>query len=158
MRKIWMAAAAATAMLPVAAVAQSAKEVRHDERVVAKDKRKVGEDVARGNFKKAGKQTQHLAKDQRELAEDWQDYRRSHRDVFRRPAYVAPRGMRYRTVVVGAQLSPMFYGRSYWLNDFGRYRLPRPGIGQEYVRYGNDVLLVDIHTGRVIRVYSAFFL
>jgi Ni/Co efflux regulator RcnB len=43
------------------------------------------------------------------------------------------------------------------VNNYANFRLPRPGASQQYVRYGNDVLLVNVRNGRVIRVYRDFF-
>jgi Ni/Co efflux regulator RcnB len=138
-----MAAVAAAVAVPGIASAQSAREVRHDQREVRKD-------VRRGHYQEA-------REDRRELREDWRDYRKSHRNVYRRPAYVGPRGWRYRPVAVGHRFAPAYYGRNYWINDWATYRLGRPAQYQRWVRYGNDVVLVDIRTGRVIRVYNGFF-
>ena len=157
MRKIWLAALAATVLVPPAAQAQSAKEVRHDQREVNKDRREVRRDLARGNFHEANKDARELGKDQRELGNDWQDYRRTHGDVYRRGEYRGPRGYAYRGLTVGYQLAPAYYGRSYWVDDFGRYRLPAPGAGLRWIRYGNDVVLVNMRTGRVVRVINRFF-
>jgi Ni/Co efflux regulator RcnB len=158
MRKLLFAAAAATVVLaPGVASAQSAREVHQDQREVRKDQREVRRDVARGDFNEARHDRRETREDRRELREDWQDYRRNHRDAFHRSAYVAPRGFRYRPVAIGARLNRAFYGRSYWVNDYATYRLPRPGYHQAYVRYGNDVLLVNTRNGRVIRVYSGFY-
>ena len=158
MPKLLLAAAAATVMLvPSVASAQSAGEVRHDQREVRQDQREVRKDVARGDWKEARKDRQETREDRKELRDDWQDYRRDHRDAFHRSAYHAPRGYRYRPITIGARLNRAFYGSSYWVNDYATYRLPRPGFHQAYVRYGNDVLLVNTRTGRVIRVYSGFF-
>jgi Ni/Co efflux regulator RcnB len=41
--------------------------------------------------------------------------------------------------------------------DYNRYRLPRPIANQRWVRYGNDVVLVDVRSGRVVRTYNSFF-
>lgn len=142
MRKLIIAALAATALVPSVASAQSAREVRQDQREVRRD-------VARGDFREA----RH---DRQELREDWQDYRRAHRSEYRRNAYVAPRGHRYRPVAVGAQLNAAFFGRNYQVN-WNRYRLPRPAARQQYIRYGNDVLLVNARTGRVVRVFRDFY-
>src|SRR5690606_18995338 len=90
--------------------------------------------------------------------EDWQKYRRDHRDVFRsRSAYVGPRGYRYRVLTPGYRLAPAYYGSRYIIADPYRYRLSRVTGVQRWVRYGNDVVLVDTRTGRVIRVYQSFF-
>ena len=144
MRKILIAALAATTLIPAgAASAQSAREVRQDQREVRRD-------VARGDWREA-------REDRQELREDWRDYQRTHRNEFRRNQYVAPRGYRYRSVGIGANLNTAFLGRSYWVSVYGRYRLPRPGVNQRYVRYGDDVLLVNVRNGRVLRVYNNFY-
>lgn len=158
MRKLLLAAAAATVILvPSVASAQSAAEVRHDQREVRKDQREVRKDVARGDWKEARKDQQETREDQRETRSDWQDYRRSHRNTFHRSAFHGPRGWTYRPLGVGASLDRAFWGSSYRLNNWSTYRLPRPGPHLAYVRYGNDVLLINTRTGRVIQVYSSFF-
>lgn len=156
MRKILLAALAVTVLVPSVATAQSGREVRSDRREVTQDSREVRRDVARGQFNEAQRDNRELREDRRELREDWQDYRRTHRSAFHRPAYNAPRGLRYRPVAVGARIAAGFYGRPYWVG-YTNYRLPRPGANQQYVRYGNDVLLVNVRTGRVVRVFSGFF-
>lgn len=143
MRKFMIAALAATVLVPGMASAQSAREVRQGQREVARD-------VARGDMQEA-------REDSRELREDWQDYRKAHRSEFRRNVYVAPRGHRYQPVANGAQLNGAFFGRNYQVSNWQRYRLPRPGARQQYIRYGNDVLLVNVRTGRVVRVYRSFY-
>ena len=143
MRKLLFAAVAATMLVPSVASAQSAREVRQDQREVRRD-------VARGDYREA-------REDRRELREDWRDYRRTHRGVYNRPAYVAPRGYRSRPVVVGTTLRPAFWGPRYRVSNYSTYRLPYPGRNRMYVRYGNDVLLINARNGRVIRVYDRFF-
>lgn len=143
MRKLIIAALAATALVPSVASAQSAREVRQDQREIRRD-------VARGDWQEA-------REDRQELREDWQDYRRSHRSEFRRNVYVAPRGYRYRQASVGTVLNSAFWGRNYQVSNWNRYRLPRPGVNQQYIRYGNDVLLINVRNGRVVRVFRDFY-
>ena len=67
--------------------------------------------------------------------------------------YRAPyRNWTYRTLTPGYRLQSGFYGRNYSLTDYGRYRLHRPGYNQQWIRYGDDLLLVNVRTGRVIQV------
>jgi Ni/Co efflux regulator RcnB len=74
---------------------------------------------------------------------------RNHRHV----SYVAPyRGWNYRRVTVGYQLRPAFYGSRYYINDYGAYNLRAPGRWQRWIRYGDDLLLVNVRTGRVLQV------
>lgn len=142
MRKLLLTALAATAVVPSLASAQTIHEVRHDQR-------EVRHDVARGDYREA-------REDRRETREDWRDYRRSHRSVYHRPTYYAPRGYTYRRVGIGVTLARPFWARNYWV-DYNTYRLPPPAYGTTYVRYGNDVLLISVRTGRVIAVYDDFF-
>jgi len=90
---------------------------------------------------------------------DWRDYRNSNRGRFRLPRYQAPRGYAYgyRRWSPGYRLQPFFYARSYWIMDPWAYRLP-PAYGPyQWVRYYDDVLLVDIETGMVVDVIHDFF-
>lgn len=156
MRKLLLAALAATALAPSVAAAQTHREVRRDQREVRHDRREVRRDVARGNYHEARQDRRELREDRHERREDWRDYRRNHRSVFHRPAYRAPRGHHYRRVTVGYRLAPAFWARPYWV-DYNYYRLLPPPPGTTYIRYGNDVLLISLRTGRVITVYDDFF-
>jgi Ni/Co efflux regulator RcnB len=52
----------------------------------------------------------------------------------------------------GYQLRPAFYGPRYAITDYGYYRVHAPGRYQRWIRYGDDLLLVNIRTGRVLEV------
>ncbi|HEY0269675.1 MAG TPA: RcnB family protein [Sphingomonas sp.] len=131
MRKGILASLLVASLLPAAAMAQPYGEARHDRR------------------------DWHEGRDARG---DWRDYRRAHPEVYRGSAYVGPRaGWRYRPVAAGYRFDPAFYGQRYWIDPV-RYRLPPVGAYQRWVRYGNDVVLVNVRTGRVIDVNGGFFL
>ncbi|WP_026359800.1 RcnB family protein [Sphingomonas sp. PR090111-T3T-6A] len=157
MRKLILASALMTTLLPAAAMAQSYGEVRHDQREIRQDQRDLNRAYARGDRHDVRDARRDLRNDRREARGDWRDYRRSHPEAFRGPAYVGPRaGWRYRPVGVGYRFEPGFYDRRYWIDPV-RYRLP-PVVGyQRWVRYGNDVVLVDTRSGRVMNVYGGFF-
>ena len=90
---------------------------------------------------------------------DWQNYRNNNRQLFRAPRYTPPRnyGYGYRPFYRGYQLEPFFYGQNYWIDDPWEYRLP-PAYGPyRWVRYYDDVLLVDITTGFVVDAIQNFF-
>ncbi len=158
MRKIILAAVAATILIPAGASAQSAGEVRRDGREVRQDRRDLERARRYGDRGDIREARQELREDRQERREDWRDYRRSHAGVYRRPVYAGPRGYRYRPVTVGYRFAPAYYGRNYWINDYATYRLPRPGYGyQRWVRYGNDVVLIDTRSGRTVQVYNGFF-
>lgn len=127
MRKFILLAAMAATGLSTAAVAQH-RELRQDRREVRQDRRE-------------------LQRDRRELRQDRRDVRRH------RVAYVAPyRDWRYRPVTVGFQLRQGFYGSRYYVSDYGRYNVRAPGRFQRWIRYGDDLLLVNVRTGRVLQV------
>jgi len=88
----------------------------------------------------------------------WQDYRNSNRAIFRARPYIAPRGYgSYRRWSPGFRIDPWFYGPNYWINDPWDYRLP-PAYGDyRWVRYFDDVYLIDIRTGYVEDVIYGFF-
>ncbi len=162
MRKITLftlaAATLATTLAPAVASAQSARELHRDAREIRQDHREVRRDMARGDYREAREDRRELREDRREYREDWRDYRHAHADRFRGPAYVGPRGYAYRPVPVGYRFAPAYYGQRYWIADPAYYRLPPVGPRERWVRYGRDVVRVDIGTGRALQVYGSFFL
>ncbi len=158
MRKMILAAIAAATLVPSFATAQSYGEVRRDQREIRESQRDLQRARRYGDRGDVREARQELREDRREAREDWRDYRRTHGNVYRRPAYVGPRGYRYRPVSVGYRFAPNYYGRQYWINDYQTYRLSRPAYGyQRWVRYGRDVVLVDTRSGRVVQVNNGFF-
>lgn len=157
MRKILIAALAASTLVPAMASAQSAGEVRRGQQEVRRDQSDVRKAEQQGDWKKAQRARQETREDRRELNDDWRAYRNSHRQVFQRGYYSAPRGMRYRPITVGYTFQPAFYSSRYQLTNYNAYRLPNPGYNHRWVRYGNDAVLVDIRSGRALRVISGFF-
>lgn len=89
---------------------------------------------------------------------DWRSYRDNHRSVYRgRPYYAPYRGYSYRRLSIGFYMSSMFYGSSYWLDDPWMYRLPPVYGPYRWVRYYDDVMLVDVYSGEVVDVIYDFF-
>jgi Ni/Co efflux regulator RcnB len=77
---------------------------------------------------------------------------------FHHGAYVRPAGWYAHRWVYGERLPAGWYGRSYWIVNFSLFGLVYPPDGYEWIRVGDDALLVDIYTGEVIRVeYAVFF-
>ncbi len=87
--------------------------------------------------------------------EAWQDYRQTHREAFRAPKFKSRNT--YRTFAIGTRLNTSYYGSAYRVNDYARYRLPRPGRAQAYVRNYNDLLLVNTRSGVVLKVLRNFY-
>jgi hypothetical protein len=89
---------------------------------------------------------------------NWYGYRSGHRDLFRlRPYYAPYRNYYYRRIGIGFFLDALFYGDRYWIDDPWSYRLPAVYGPYRWVRYYDDVLLVDIYTGEVVDVIYDFF-
>lgn len=156
MRSLILAALAAASVIPAAAQAQSYGEVRHDRGEVRQDRRDLADARADGDRRDVRDARRDLRDDRRETRGDWHDWRRTHPDVYRGAAYEGPRGWAYRPVTIGYRFAPTYYDRRYWI-DPAPYRLHPVGIDRRWVRYGNDVLLVNVRTGRVLEVNRGFF-
>lgn len=89
---------------------------------------------------------------------DWRNYRNTNRGYYNRGRYNAPyRGHSYSRFNIGIYLGSSFFGQNYWVNDPWQYRLP-PAYGPyRWVRYYDDVILVDVRTGYVADVIYDFF-
>jgi Ni/Co efflux regulator RcnB len=162
MRKFFIAAIAASVALPTLAVptmasAQSAGEVRNSAREVRRDERDLRQAQRHGNRGDVREARRDVRDSRQELREDWRDYRQSHRNAYKRPAYVGPRGYAYRPVAVGHRFDRAYYGDRYWVRNYSNYRLPAPRAGHRWVRYNNDVVMVNVRTGRVVTAYNGFF-
>jgi Ni/Co efflux regulator RcnB len=72
--------------------------------------------------------------------------------------FVYPPGWAYRRWAVGAVLPPLFLVRDYWYADWAGLGLAPPEPGFQWVRYGPDLLLVNVTTGQVVDVaYGVFY-
>ncbi len=138
MKNIWLTGALVAAMLtPVAAQARDHHEHRHH-REWRHDRHDAHRDWRRDSH------------------EDWRRWRNSHRNYYRRGAWHAP--FAYRSFRIGAIMPRGYWAPGYYVSDWGRYRLPPPRYRfYRYVRHYDDVLLIDIRNGRVVRVYRNFF-
>jgi Ni/Co efflux regulator RcnB len=77
---------------------------------------------------------------------------------FRHGVYHRPPGWYYRRWSYGQILPFIFFSQNYWLNDWYYYDLPAPPYGYEWVRYGDDAILVDVRTGMILQVmYGVFY-
>ena len=90
---------------------------------------------------------------------DWRGYRNQYRNHYRAPSYYSPYGYSYgyRRFSIGIYLESLFYSDRYWINDPWQYRLPDAYGPYRWVRYYNDVLLVDLRSGEVVDVINDFF-
>ena len=156
MRKFILFGLIAATALPGIASAQTA-ELRRDRQDIREEQRELREAQRYGDRRDIREERQDLREARREYREDWREYRREHRDAYRRPAYRGPRGYRYHRIEAGRRLPPAYFRERYVIADPYRYRLPRPHMNQRWIRYGNDVLLVNMRSGQVNSVYHDFF-
>ena len=72
--------------------------------------------------------------------------------------YRRPYGWYYRRWSYGEYLPQIFWSQDYWLTDWWLFDLPIPPYGYEWVRYGDDALLINIYTGQILEVeYGVFY-
>ncbi len=144
MRKLIMMALMAAVAVPASAVqAQSRAEIRHDRREVREERQELRDARRYGDRRDIRRERRDLRDARRELREDRRDRR----------AYVPPyRGWSYRPVAPGYQLRPGFYSSRYYITNPGNYRLRPAGRNLQWIRYGDDLLLVNVRSGRVVQV------
>ena len=90
---------------------------------------------------------------------DWQRWRYQNRSLFNVGRYYSPYGYShgYNRFSIGFRLGSPLYSSRYWIADPWAYRLPPAYAGTRWVRYYDDVLLVDLYTGEVVDVIYDFF-
>lgn len=89
---------------------------------------------------------------------NWSFWRGRNRHVFHLSPYYSPyRNWSYRRFSVGLFLDSLFYSQRYWIGDPWQYRLPAAPPGTQWVRYYNDVMLVDVYSGEIVDVIYDFF-
>lgn len=89
---------------------------------------------------------------------NWYAWRGYNPGYFRVGAYYDPFGYGYFGFGIGSYIDAGYYAEDYWIADPYYYHLPVAYPGTRWVRYYNDVLLIDINTGEVIDVINNFFL
>lgn len=72
--------------------------------------------------------------------------------------FAYPPGWAYRRWAVGGVLPPLFLAPAYYYADWAALGLVAPQPGFQWVRYGPDLLLVNVSTGQVVDVaYGVFY-
>ncbi len=74
------------------------------------------------------------------------------------PAFIYPPGWRYRQWLIGQRLPPLFFGPGYFFGAWAQIGLQPPPPGYSWVRYGPDLLLVNLDTGEVEDVAYGVFM
>ena len=156
MHKAILAGMLAASLVPGMAQAQD-RELRHDRREIREERRDVDRAVRNGAPPRVVRsEMRDVREARREYREDWRDHRRSNPNVYRGGRWDAPRGYNYRRVGVGYRFNPAFYDRRYWVDPY-RYHLRPVARWQRWIRYGNDVALIDVRNGRIIDINHGFF-
>ena len=71
--------------------------------------------------------------------------------------YRWPHGYYYQRFYVGGRLPPTFWVSDYYFTDYEAIGLAAPEPGFQWVRYGPDLLLVNMNTGEIAdTVYDAY--
>lgn len=68
-----------------------------------------------------------------------------------------PRGYSYRSWSIGLLLPRVFLGSIYYFDGYSAFGVGTPPRGFRWVRYGPDLLLVNVRTGRIARVVRGAF-
>jgi Ni/Co efflux regulator RcnB len=76
----------------------------------------------------------------------------------RAPPFRYPPGYAYRRWTVGLVLPDVFLTRAFFWDSYARVGLPAPPARTRWVRYGPDLVLVGIPSGRVLEVAYGVFL
>jgi Ni/Co efflux regulator RcnB len=80
------------------------------------------------------------------------DRHRYDRHRYDRHDYDRHRHHNRHRVYVGYRLPSLYYGPQYYVTDYRHYGLRAPGRHLRWIRYGYDLLLVDVRRGVVLRV------
>ncbi len=162
MRKLILAALMGATVLPSAALAQT-RELYRDRQDIREERRDLHDayrngdrrDIRdeRGDFRDARREYREDLRDYRR--DDWRGWRDHNRDLYRGGGWRSE--YRYQAFRPGIRLDHGYYAPRYQVSDYGRYRLPRPGWNQRWVRHYNDVLLVDVRSGYVVDVIRNFY-
>jgi Ni/Co efflux regulator RcnB len=92
------------------------------------------------------------------IAEPSFSYRGRSHDRFRAQPYRWPRGVRGGYAWRPHQRLPAaFLLRDYFINNYYDFGFGRPPYGYEWVRVGDDALLVNIYTGEILEVAPGVF-
>lgn len=82
---------------------------------------------------------------------DQRDWRRDSRYQSWRAPFA------YQSFRAGSTLRSSYYAPGYRLNWDSRWGVPRAGRNMTYVRHYDDLLLVNVRTGKVAQVYRNHF-
>jgi Ni/Co efflux regulator RcnB len=64
--------------------------------------------------------------------------------------FIWPTGFGYRTWRLHEILPPIFLSETYFLDDYSAFGLPDAPYGYQWIRVGDDALLVSLDTGEIV--------
>lgn len=149
-----LAAAFLAGALPTIADAQT-QELRRDREEIRRAERDLDRAERYGKDRHVRQARENARDAQREYRADWRDYRSRNRSVYARGQWRAPFG--YQRFSQGSTLRSGYYEQRYFISDYRRYRLPQPPGNARWVRHYDDVVLVNLRSGRVLDVIHGFF-
>jgi hypothetical protein len=76
---------------------------------------------------------------------------------FSAGVYGWPNGYGYRPYSVGAYLPSVFWNPDYYITDYALYGLAPPPPDLQWIRYGPDLLLINVETGQVMQSIPGAF-
>jgi Ni/Co efflux regulator RcnB len=152
--KLLIAAAVAATFSPMAAQAQT-RELQRDKQEIREERGELRQAKRFGDRSDIREEREELRDAKQEYREDRRDYRDDKRRAYHAPRFDAP--FRYRSFHNGASIGTGYYAPRYYVSNYSGYRLPAPNRNQRYVRHYDDVLLVNVRSGKVVRVYRNFF-
>jgi Ni/Co efflux regulator RcnB len=78
-------------------------------------------------------------------------------EPLRAERYAWPHGYNYHRYAVGYRLPPTFIVQQYYITDYETYGVDSPPPDFQWIRYGPDLLLIDVNSGQVSNaVYGVF--
>jgi Ni/Co efflux regulator RcnB len=151
MRNLIIIGLLAAIAAPTAVSAQSIGEVRRSERDVRQEQRQLQDARRYGDRDDVRDERRDVQGARQELREDRRDFQQNQRA---RTAYVAPyRGWNYRPLNTGYRLQSGFFAPRYVIANPLQYRLPVARRSQQWIRYGDDLVLVNVRNGQVLQVF-----
>jgi Ni/Co efflux regulator RcnB len=152
--KFLMAALVAATLAPVAAQAQT-RELQRDRNDIRQERRDVNRAERSGNPAVIRDEREDLREARREYREDSRDHHAQRHSGYRNTRFSAP--FRYQRFNNGTRINAGYYNPRYYVSNHHNMRLPAPGYNMRYVRHYDDLLLVNVRSGHVIRAYRDYY-
>lgn len=151
----WLSATLMAALLTPVAVQAQTREIERERRDMREERRELRDAQRYGSPRDVREERREYADarhDYRDAKRDWRDDRRDDR---RHAGWNAP--FRYQRFSVGATLNRGYYAPAYRPAWDARWGVPHAGRALTYVRHYDDLLLVNMRSGKVVKVYRGHF-